>query len=159
MLVVVAYTPTRSRGMSTPSETMRTATIHGVVESAKRAMRSDAVGSSDVTTSAMVPRRSRSNRAMPRAWSWSMAITRPPASGCSARMRVSRSWAARSASGSHSPSSESAVRNRCAAWLAASASWNVAASVLPSGAVHSITPSMRGKYTGRTTEPSRSAAP
>ena len=50
--VVVAYTPTRSRGMSTPSLTIRTATIHGAPDDAKRAMRADAVGSSLTTTSA-----------------------------------------------------------------------------------------------------------
>ena len=38
VVVVVAYTPTRSRGMSTPSDTMRTATIHGSLPAAKRAM-------------------------------------------------------------------------------------------------------------------------
>ena len=37
VVVLVANTPTRSRGMSTPSDTMRTATIHGAVEAAKRA--------------------------------------------------------------------------------------------------------------------------
>ena len=36
--------------MSTPSDTMRTATIHGWSEVAKRAMRDDAIGSSDVAT-------------------------------------------------------------------------------------------------------------
>ena len=37
-MVVVAYTPTRNRGMSTPSETIRTATSHGSRPAAKAAI-------------------------------------------------------------------------------------------------------------------------
>ena len=81
VVVVVANTPTRSRGMSTPSETMRTATIHGSVPAAKREMWFDASGSSEVATTARTPNRWRKRRAMPLAWSWSVAITRPAASG------------------------------------------------------------------------------
>ena len=41
----------------------------------------------------------------------------------------------------------------------ASGSSNVAWWTAPSGALHSISPPTRGKYTGRTTRPSRSASP
>jgi hypothetical protein len=34
VVVVVAHTPTRRRGMSTPSDTIRTATIHGSLDPA-----------------------------------------------------------------------------------------------------------------------------
>ena len=44
-------------GMSTPSDTMRTATIHGSAEAAKRAMRVDDIGSSDTATVARTPQR------------------------------------------------------------------------------------------------------
>ena len=93
------------------------------------------------------------------AWAWSVAITRPPASGWSRRITSSRSWACSSTVGSHWPSSDSAVRSR---WLACSrvtSSSNVAATTSPSGATHSMNPLIRGKYTGRTTPPSASASP
>ena len=52
---------------------------------------------------------------MPRAWSWSVAITSPPPSGWVRRISVEPGRRpARSTVGSHSPSSESAVRSR---WL------------------------------------------
>ena len=57
--VVVANTPTRRRGMSTPSETMRTATSHGSLPAANAAMPADAPGSSEVTTRAVAPKRVR----------------------------------------------------------------------------------------------------
>ena len=145
--------------MSTPSLTIRTATSHGAVPAPKRAMRADAVGSSLVTTTASTPKRQRIMSAMPLAWSWSMAITRPPASGSTARIAVSRSWALRSTVGSHWPSSERAVRRRCAARAASRASSKLAATSSPVGATHSISPPTRGKYTGRTTRPSRRASP
>ncbi len=63
--VVVANTPTRSRGMSTPSDTMRTATSQGRSFWANSAIFFEAVGSSLTTTSAGVPNRSRSRRAIP----------------------------------------------------------------------------------------------
>src|ERR1700728_307146 len=47
---LVAYTPTASRGMSTPSDTIRTATIHRSSEVANAAIFFDAAGSSDSTT-------------------------------------------------------------------------------------------------------------
>lgn len=46
----VAYTPTAKRGTSTPSETMRTATIHSSVLAENSLMRSDAPASSESTT-------------------------------------------------------------------------------------------------------------
>ena len=108
--------------MSTPSETIRTATSHGSRPDAKLAIVAEAPGSSEVATRAVTPKRVRSIAAIPRACSWSVAITSPPASGCSRRTSASRSFAARSTVGSHSPSSESAVRSRCPARAASSAS-------------------------------------
>ena len=98
--------------------------------------------------------------AMPRAWSWSVAMIEP--AGVGGRRRgcaSSRSWALRSTVGSHWPSSDSAVRRRCADRAASRASSKLAATSLPSGATHSMSPPIRGKYTGRTTRPSRSASP
>ncbi len=54
---MVAYTPTRRRGISTPSETIRTATSHSSVLAAKPAMRSDADGSSEVTSTGVTWKR------------------------------------------------------------------------------------------------------
>ena len=47
---LVAYTPTARRGTSTPSDTMRTATIHSLVLLENCAMRSEDFGSSESTT-------------------------------------------------------------------------------------------------------------
>ncbi|SKV50529.1 Uncharacterised protein [Mycobacteroides abscessus subsp. abscessus] len=52
---LVAYTPTASRGTSTPSDTMRTATIHSLVLAENCAMRSEDFGSSDNTTVGSLP--------------------------------------------------------------------------------------------------------
>ena len=52
---LVAYTPTARRGTSTPSDTMRTATIHLSVESANSEMRSEASASSERTTVGALP--------------------------------------------------------------------------------------------------------
>ncbi len=82
---------------------------------------------------------------MPWAWSWSVAMTRPPASGWVRRSAVSRSLAWSSTVGSHSPSRLSAVRSRWAARARSSGSSKAAAWALPSGAIHSMYPSMRGK--------------
>ena len=143
--VLVANTPTRSRGMSTPSETMRTATIQGCSPSAKCSMRADAVGSSLTTRVACTPWRRRSSSTMPRACSWSMAMTRPPAWGCTARMAWSCTWAWSSTAGSHSPDSDSAVRRRWPERAWSRASSKVWAYWVPSGPTHSMWPSMRGK--------------
>ncbi len=51
----VAYTPTASRGTSTPSDTIRTATIQRAVEAANPEIFLDAVGSSDSTTTGRSP--------------------------------------------------------------------------------------------------------
>ena len=47
---LVAYTPTASRGTSTPSDTMRTATSQRLVSAENRLMRSEDPGSSESTT-------------------------------------------------------------------------------------------------------------
>lgn len=53
--MVVAYTPTASRGTSTPSDTIRTATIQRSLLPLKSSMRLDAPVSSDRTSVAFVP--------------------------------------------------------------------------------------------------------
>ena len=159
VVVVVANTPTRRRGMSTPSLTMRTATSHGSRLVANAEMRCDAVGSSLVTTTAFTPSRSRMILATPRAWSRSIAMTRPPASGCVWRTSANWAWARARASGIHSPDASSAVRRRWEARRGSRASSNDADCVLPSGPIHSISPPSRGKCTGRTTPRSASAGP
>ena len=58
---LVAYTPTASRGMSTPSDTIRTATIQRSVDVANLAIFLLAAGSSDKTTTGRVPVMSRSS--------------------------------------------------------------------------------------------------
>ena len=131
--------------MSTPSDTIRTATSHGSVPAAKVAIPAEASGSSEVTTRACVPKRRCSRSAMPRACSWSVAMTRPPAFGCSRRTSISRVLAARSTVGSQSPSSERAVRRRWLARTASSGSSKLAACIDPSGADHSMLPLVRGK--------------
>ena len=112
---------------------MRTATSHGSRPVANAAIRSDASGSSEVTTTAGAPNPGAAASAMPRAWSWSMAITRPPASGWWRRTSARRSTASRSTVGSHSPSSDSAVRRRWLASWFASGSSKVASCTAPSG--------------------------
>jgi len=52
---LVAYTPTASRGTSTPSLTIRTATSHRSRVAANSAIRPDAFGSSDSTTVGCCP--------------------------------------------------------------------------------------------------------
>ncbi len=131
--------------MSTPSETIRTATSHDSLPAAKAAIPAEAAGSSEVTTRAEAPNRTRRIVAIPRACSWSVAITSPPASGCSRRTSSSRAFAARSTVGSHSPSSESAVRRRWLDRAASSRSSKVASCSVPSGAVHSSRPFVVGK--------------
>ena len=83
--VEVAYTPTESRGTSTPSDTIRTATIQRSSESAKAWIRLLEPGSSDSTSTGLVPLISASSSAYARATVWSVAITSPPASGTCAR--------------------------------------------------------------------------
>ena len=66
--------------MSTPSETMLTATIQGSVEFVNAASLAAARGSACRTTSGTRPVTSRSSAAIRRACSESAAMTRPPAS-------------------------------------------------------------------------------
>ena len=125
--------------MSTPSDTMRTDTIHGRSFLENSSMVLEAPGSSLTTTSAGTPNRSRNRRAIPWACSWSIAITSPPASGwppsCTGVERIVRSWSTALAStdGIHSPSRLSAVRSRIDAWSRVSSSWNEADSTSPDG--------------------------
>ena len=85
---------------------------------------------------------------MPRACSWSVAITRPPASGWSRRSSSSRSLAWPSTAGSHSPR-----RARCAAVADPTGRGRAGRRRRRAGAVGASTPypPIRGKYTGRTT--------
>lgn len=53
--MVVAYTPTASRGTSTPSDTMRTATIHRSSPALKSSILLEAPASSERTTVAALP--------------------------------------------------------------------------------------------------------
>ncbi len=131
--------------MSTPSDTMRTATIQGSVPLANRAMRDEAMGSSDTATVTATPNRRSMRRAIPCAWSWSMAMTRPPAVGWVRRIDISRRCASPSTVGSHSPSSDSAVRSRWLASCVVRSSSKVADTSAPSGATHSMWPPVRGK--------------
>ena len=55
VLVLVAYTPTAKRGTSTPSDTMRTATIHRLLLSRKSSILADASRSSESTTVGFSP--------------------------------------------------------------------------------------------------------
>lgn len=78
---LVAYTPTASRGTSTPSDTMRTATSQRLLPSENCEMRADAVGSSDRMTVASSPVMVCRSLAYARAVVWSVAMIMPPASG------------------------------------------------------------------------------
>ncbi|CAM5743822.1 hypothetical protein SALBM311S_04391 [Streptomyces alboniger] len=53
--MVVAYTPTASRGTSMPSDTIRTATIHRSSLALKSSILLDAPASSDSTRVALLP--------------------------------------------------------------------------------------------------------
>ena len=90
VLAAVAYTPTRSRGMSTPSETMFTATIHGSLERVNSASLAAARGSACRTTTGLRPVASLSSAAIRRACAESAAITSPPASAMARAARSSR---------------------------------------------------------------------
>ena len=131
--------------MSTPSDTMRTATIHGSLDAEKRAMRLDDMR--------VVRHGHRGPHAAAVAQQVGDALgvvlvggdDSPPASGWVRRSAPSRSWACSSTVGSHSPSRLSAVRSRWAARVRSRASSNAAAWAPPSGAIHSMKPLMRGK--------------
>ena len=71
----VAYTPTRRRGTSTPSETISTDTSHGAEPAEKRAIRADASGASECTMSGRSPVIRASRSASLSACSLSIATT------------------------------------------------------------------------------------
>ena len=107
----MAYTPTDRRGMSTPSETIRTATSQRWWEPANSAIRPEAPASSESTTVAFSPVISPTSFAYARAACWSEAITSPAASDMPpSRSTVSRASAARRTWGIQSPAGSSAVR-------------------------------------------------
>ena len=90
---VVAYTPTRSRGISTPSLTMLHATSHGSDESRNCFnLRAASVSSERTTTGGIFDIESKSFASL-RADVWSAATRSPPASGCSLRVVMSKSCA------------------------------------------------------------------
>ena len=78
---VVAYTPTRRRGTSTPSETISTDTSQGAEPAEKRAIRAEASAASECTMSGRSPVMRASRSASFSACSLSIATTSPPASG------------------------------------------------------------------------------
>jgi hypothetical protein len=90
---------------------MRTATIHRRVLFENSSMRFEASFSSDSTTVTGSPQMPSRISAYARATVWSVAITRPPASGMPCRTSVSRRSAACSTAGIHSPVGSSAVRH------------------------------------------------
>ena len=143
--------------MSTPSDTIRTATSHGSRRGGTRRCAPTRPGRRTSTTSAVdAEARRAAASAMPAAWSWSMAMTRPPASGCSRPdRRASRSCAAPQ----HARQPLAVERQRGPQALARPGRVE---RVVERGRVqrrrpaptHSMWPFVRGKYTGRTTPPS-----
>ena len=129
---VVAYTPTRRRGTSTPSETISTETSQGAEPAEKRAIRADASAASECTMSGRSPVIRASRSASLSACSLSIATTSPPASGWSpARISRSCSSASRRTWVIQSPSGSSAVRSRRAASAAGQHDVEVGAAHLP----------------------------
>lgn len=110
---MVAYTPTARRGTSTPSDTIRTATIQRESSSLNLSIFFDAAFSSERTTVTFSPVTFLRILAYSRADSWSVAMTRPPASGMPLRTSVSRLSAAERTFGIQSPVGDSAVRQAC----------------------------------------------
>ena len=127
--------------MSTPSDTIRTATIQRCSEAANEAIRPEAPSSSESTTTAGSPVISCSSFAYARAVCWSLAMTRPPASvmPCS-RSRESRASAARSTCGIQSPRWSSAVRQAWAIRSLVIGSPRRAASSSPALVRHRVSP-------------------
>ena len=137
---LVAYTPTRRRGTSTPSDTISTDTSHGSALAEKRAIRWEASAASECTTSGRSPVIRASRPASLSACSLSIAITSPPAFGWSpARILTSSSFASRRTWVIQSPSASSAVRSRRAASGAGSTTSKPARRTFPS-LTHSISP-------------------
>jgi hypothetical protein len=92
--------------MSTPSETMFTATIHGSRAVVNPASFSAALGSLCRTSNGLCPVASHRSAAILRAWDESAAITNPPASRCPS-LRSIRSLASASRRIRASPSGSS----------------------------------------------------
>ena len=126
--------------MSTPSDTIRTDTSQLPEPAAKRWIRADASGASEVTISGGSPAIRASRAASRSACSLSIATTSPPASGCvPARRFTSDACASRSTWATQSPSGSSAVRSRRAASTAGSTTEKSAERRRPS-LIHSISP-------------------
>jgi hypothetical protein len=144
--------------MSTPSDTIRTATSQRCWDSEKVAIRDEAPASSESTTTAGSPVIDSSSFAYARAVGWSLAMTRPPASviPCS-RRRERRASAALSTCGIQSPRWSRAVRQACAMRSLVIGSPSRAASSSPALVRHRVSPEYAMNSTGRTT-PSRSAS-
>ena len=138
--VAVAYTPTASRGTSTPSDTIRTATIHRSSDAENSSIRADAPASSDSTTVGLVPVIDSSTRAYARALVWLVAMTRPPASGTCRRTSLSRLSAARRTAEIHSPLGSRAVRQAWAETSLVSSSPRLASTVSPDLVRHRMGP-------------------
>jgi hypothetical protein len=119
---------------------MRTATIHRESLSVKSAIFLLAFGSSDRTTVGLTPEIAVSSLAYSRALSWSVAITRPAASGTSRRTSVSRRSAATNTVWIQSPAGSSAVRQACACMSLVSGSPSRAATSSPALVRHAMSP-------------------
>ncbi|GAB3872793.1 hypothetical protein GCM10027610_138830 [Dactylosporangium cerinum] len=159
MEALVAYTPTARRGMSTPSDTMRTATIQRSLDAEKVAMRPEEPWSSDRTTTAFSPVMSLRTFAYALAAVWSLAMTRPPASGMPPERRTCRrASAARRTCCIQSPVGSSAVRQACEmrSWVIGSP--RRAASSSPAEVRQRVSPEYARKMTGRTTPSARASA-
>ncbi len=131
--------------MSTPSETMRTATIHGALLDANSEIFLDASGSSEVAMIGRTRTRSRKIFAIPLAWSWSIAMTLPAARGSDSRIWLSWACACSRTAGSHSSSRDSAVRRRSPDSRLPMLSSKPWLCVEPSELLHSMRPPIRGK--------------
>jgi hypothetical protein len=158
VFATVAYTPTRSRGMSTPSDTMFTATIHGSRERRNPSSFLCAFASVCSTTVGDAPVISRSAPATARACDESAVTTSPPASRWpAARTSSNFACAARRIRGRPSGSSvEIAVRYRRPASRVDSTSSNDV-SMTSSPDCHCSVPSYGTNATRRHT-PSRTAS-
>ena len=126
--------------MSTPSETIRTATIQRPSPAEKSAIFFDPCFSSERTTAGASPETAFRVLAYARAESWSVAMTRPPASGTWRRTSESRLSAADSTEGIHEPCGSSAVRSAWAVRSLVSGSPSRAAISSPARVRHCSSP-------------------
>ena len=156
--VEVAYTPTIRRGTSTPSLTIRTATSQRASLAPNSLILRPARGSSESTTTGVLPLMSASSRAYARALVLSVAMTSPPASGTCLRTSVRRRSAARSTCGIQSPCGSSAVRQACAVTSFACSAPSVALTSSPALVRQRIWPEYARNMTGRTTPSARASA-